>query len=414
MHEWHIQARKERGREIAEQFKDRIKRKGEDWLVPSSRSRKRHYKVNLDPTNVSCTCPDHQDTGERCKHIFAVEHLLRGGDEAGSVPAPAPTPPKPVKPGTQRNWREYNDTQTNEEDEFEPLLHTILQSVPEPEYERGRRPVPLRDSLFSTVSKVYGGKSARRTMTRLNRAYEAGYLTKPVCFSTITACLESPSTTAILRDLIIKSSLPVVPIERVFAIDSTGFAGSRFVRWQDIKYRGQHEHVWAKMHIMVGTKTHIITAVIIKERDAADLGQLPELLATTAQNFTIREVVADKVYNTVRNQKEIAAIGAKAFIPFKSTHTGRRGGIWKQKFQEWHENLEDSLDHYHKRVQVETAFSMMKAKFGDNLRSKHELSMKNEALAKAFCHNLHCLICCMRSHKIGIEFFWEVFKDAAD
>jgi transposase len=415
MHEWHIQARKERGREIAERFKDRIKQKGGVWFVPSSKARKNRYKVNLDPTNISCSCPDHQETGERCKHIFAVEYLLRGGDEAGIAPVPAPTPPKPVKPTIQRNWREYNDTQTKEEDEFEPLLHTILQSVPEPEHERGRRPVPLRDALFAAISKVYLGRSARRAMTRLNRAYEAGYLSKPVCFSTITACLESASTTAILNDLIVRSSLPVVPIERVFAVDSTGFAGSRFVRWQDIKYRGNHEHIWAKMHIMVGTRSHIITAVAIKERDAADLGQLPELLRTTAQHFTIREVVADRVYNTVRNQEEIAEIGARAYIPFKSSHTGRRGGIWKEKFQQWHDNLDESLDHYHKRVQVEAAFSMMKAKFGDSLRSKHELPMKNEALCKALCHNLHCLIRLMYSHKIGIEFFTEVFeKHAAD
>jgi hypothetical protein len=327
MHEWHIQAGKERGREIAERFKDRIKRKGEFWFVPSSRAPKRRYKVKLDPTNVSCSCADHQETGERCKHVFAVEHLLRGGEEAGTAPAPAPTPPKPVKPAIQRNWREYNDTQTNEAHEFEPLLHQILQSIPERKHERGRPPVSIRDALFATTSKVYSGRSARRAMTSLNRAYESGYLTQPVCFSTITACLEAASTTAILHDLIVRSSLPVAPIEHVFAIDSTGFAGSRFVRWQDIKYRGQHEHVWAKMHAMVGTKTHMITAVIIKERDAADLGQLPELLSITGQNFTIREVVADRVSNTVRNQKEIAEIGARAVIPFKSSHTGRRGGI---------------------------------------------------------------------------------------
>jgi hypothetical protein len=415
MHEWHMQARRERGQEITERFKDQIKRKGADWLVPSSRARKRRYRVKLDPTNVSCSCPDHQETGQRCKHIYAVEHLLRGGDEASTAPAPAPAARKSHKPAPKRNWREYNETQINEEDEFEPLLHQILQSVPEPEHERGRRPVPLGDSLFATVSKVYLGRSARRSMTCLKRAYEAGYLTKPVCFSTITACLESASTTAILNDLIIRSSLPVAPIERVFAIDSTGFVGSRFVNWQEIKYRGMYEHVWAKMHIMVGTRTHIITAAAIKERDAADLGQLPELLRITARHFTVREVLADRVYNTVRNQEEIAEFGARAYIPWKSSHKGKRGGIWKQKFQEWHENIEESLAHYHQRVQVESTFSMMKAKFGDNLRSKNELPMKNEALCKALCHNLHCLIQVMYSRKIGIEFFTEVFeKHAAD
>jgi hypothetical protein len=76
------------------------------------------------------------------------------------------------------------------------------------------------------------------------------------------------------------------------------------------------------MHAMVGTSTQMITAAIIKERDTADLGQLPELLRITAQNFIIEEVLANKVYNTVNSQKAIAALGAHAYIPFKTNHAG--------------------------------------------------------------------------------------------
>jgi hypothetical protein len=75
---------------------------------------------------------------------------------------------------------------------------------------------------------------------------------------------------------------------------------------------------------MGGVKTHIITPAVILDRNASDLAQLPKLLHTTAQNFTVRQVSADAVYNTKRNQEEIAAIGAEAFIPFKSNHTGSK------------------------------------------------------------------------------------------
>jgi hypothetical protein len=55
---------------------------------------------------------------------------------------------------------------------------------------------------------------------------------------------------------------------------------------------------------------------------------LPKLLHTTHQNFTIRQVSADAVYNTKRNQEEIAAIGAEAYpYPAKAgctTVAGRR------------------------------------------------------------------------------------------
>lgn len=403
----HIEVRKRRGQEIALRFKGKIvRRKDGIWLVPSSKSPRKRYEVDLDPTNPSCTCPDHQETGEKCKHYFAIQEII--GPQAVVAPHAPPRPRTPAD--AERDWSIYNGIQENEEDEFEPLLWLICQHIREPDYERGRPPIPWSDATFASTSKVYSEKSARRVMSRLNRAYRDGYLTRRVNFNTISSFFEKEAATAILEDLIIRSSLPAAPFERVFAADSTGFAGNKFVRWQDIKYRGRHEHLWAKMHIMAGIETHMITAVIIKERDAADLAQLPELLRITRQNFIVEEVLADRVYNTANNQRIIAEAGAQAYIPPKSTHTGRRGGIFKAKLIEWNENRERSLAHYGQRAQVETAFSMMKMKFGDSLRSKNELPMKNEALAKALCHNVYCLIKMMGEGKISMDYLSAIFQ----
>ena len=161
--------------------------------------------------------------------------------------------------------------------------------------------MPMGDAVFAAVSKVFLTKSARRVMPRLNLAYERGFLERPIIFNTISAYLEKPQLSLILNDLLIKSSLPLVPVETVFAIDSTGVVGNRFVRWTDVKYRGMIEHVWAKVHLMGGVKTHIITAAVILDRNASDIAQLPNLLHTTAQNFTVRQVSADAVYNSKRN-----------------------------------------------------------------------------------------------------------------
>ena len=49
---------------------------------------------------------------------------------------------------------------------------------------------------------------------------------------------------------------------------------------------------------------------------------------------------------------------------------------------------------------------MMKAKFGDAVRSKTDTAMTNEALCKVLCHNLCVLIQSM--YELGIEAtFWE-------
>jgi transposase len=64
------------------------------------------------------------------------------------------------------------------------------------------------------------------------------------------------------------------------------------------------------------------------------------------------------------------------------------------------------LVHYHKRSNVESTFSMIKAKFRDHVRSKTDVAMTNEVLAKILCHNICCVIQSM--YELGIEpAFWE-------
>jgi transposase len=89
------------------------------------------------------------------------------------------------------------------------------------------------------------------------------------------------------------------------------------------------------------------------------------------------------------------------FIPFKSNHTGAAGGLFAKAFHFFSFKREEFLAHYHKRSNSESTFSMMKAKFGDAIRSKTDIAMKNEALCKVLCHNICCLISAM--YELGID-----------
>jgi len=63
------------------------------------------------------------------------------------------------------------------------------------------------------------------------------------------------------------------------------------------------------------------------------------------------------------------------------------------------------LGRYHLRSNVESTFSMTKAKFRDSVRSKNETAMKNEVAAKVVCHNMCCLIQSM--YELGVDpVFW--------
>jgi hypothetical protein len=120
-------------------------------------------------------------------------------------------------------------------------------------------------------------------------------------------------------------------VEVDFAVDSSGFTSSRFVRWFDHKYGAvRQQHTWVKVHLMCGVKTNIVTAVEIRDKVASDTKLLPALVETTAKNFKLREVSGDKGYGSIKNYAAVARHGATPYIAFKSVHTGKPGGLCKK------------------------------------------------------------------------------------
>jgi transposase len=53
---------------------------------------------------------------------------------------------------------------------------------------------------------------------------------------------------------------------------------------------------------------------------------------------------------------------------------------------------DEFLKHYHRRSNVESTFSAIKAKFGAGVRSKKFVAQQNEVLAKVLLWNLTCII----------------------
>ncbi len=71
----------------------------------------------------------------------------------------------------------------------------------------------------------------------------------------------------------------------------------------------------------------------------------------------------------------------------------------------YHFNRDAFLAHYHKRSNAESTFAMIKARFGERIRSKTDVAQTNEMLLKVLCHNICVVIQSM--HELGIEpTFW--------
>ena len=345
--------RKQRGTHIADTCKltRQTSPKGDLWLVPSSVSGQ--YAVKLGEHYPTCTCPDYELRGMRCKHIFAVEITLKREQnvDGSTTTTKTITVIETVKkPTYKQQWPAYNRAQTNEKDKFQMLLADLCRGIKdETPRTKGQPRLPLADAIFSAVFKVYSTVSGRRFMSDLREAASRGHIAKAPHYNSIFNYLENPAVTDILRTLITESAKPLKSVEVDFACDSSGFMTSRFVKWFDQKYGVEKSKAeWVKVHIMTGVKTNVVTAVEIHEKYTHDAPLLPELVAATAKNFTMREASADKGYSSYENHDAIAKAGATPFIAFKSNTKAIQGGLFEKMFHYFSFRREEFLAHYHK------------------------------------------------------------------
>jgi hypothetical protein len=414
-----MDARQEKGLQIAATTK--LARNGNVWFVPSQAG-KGKYEVN--PETKHCTCPDFESRQSTCKHLYAVEYTIRR-EYTDDGHTQTFTETVTVKKTYKQEWPAYNAAQVNEKSEFQKLLHELCKGIGEPSQKMGRPRLPLEDMIFSAAFKVYSTVSGRRFMSDLSDAYGKGYISKLPCYNSIFNYFEDETLTPYLTMLIEESSLPLTAIESDFAVDSSGFSTCRFFQWVDAKYKDKalvSKREWVKVHLMCGVKTNIVTAVEISGKYEADCPFFKDLVDTTAENFVMQEVSADKAYLSADNLQAVVDHSAMPYIPFKVNSASefgqgkrrshakkknweRKSALWRQMYHYYEFNQTWFMRQYHKRSNVETTFHMIKSKFGDSLRSKTKTAQINEALCKVLCHNICVLVQSMWELNIKPEFW---------
>jgi transposase len=394
--------------------KSNLRRKGNVWIVPSQAGHG-EYEVTNDLFTPRCTCPDFENRQASCKHIYAVSYVIEREQTADGQTVVTETVKVTRKTYTQ-DWKSYNTAQTHEKSELQALLYELCKGLPEPEQRRGRPRLSLADIIFSSTYKVYSTVSGRRFDTDLREAKQRGYLTKLPHYNSVFRYLESEALTPYLYELISLSAQPLKSVESDFAVDSSGFSTGQFMRWFDVKYgKEEDRRQWLKVHLMTGTKTNIVTSVEVSDGYSNDYHHFKPLVNKTAElGFSMKEVSADKAYLGGENLLTTLRHGAIPYIPFKSnsvSHSmgsyGAKSTLWTRMFHFYHLHREEFLSHYHKRSNVETTFHMIKAKFGQRLRSKSLTAQINEALCKVLCHNLCVVIQSMHELNITPEFSTE-------
>jgi transposase len=398
-----MDAREQRGLVIAALCK--LNCQGAVWSVPSQTDGSKRYAV--DPQQKTCTCPDHQEGGFCCKHIYAVTFVIQRELFADGTVTETKSVTFTEKKKYRQNWPSYNAAQTIEKSRFQVLLADLCDGIAEPEQVgKGRPRLPVRERLFAGVLKIYSTFSSRRFASDLTDAKNRGYVQNSMHFNQVSKYLQDEDSTEPLRLLVARSALPLKAVETNFAVDSSGFSTCRFVRWYDEKWGKERTgRDWVKCHAICGVQTGIIADAQVTDRDTNDCPLLPSLVKATAKSFKVGDVTADKGYLSVENVEAIHAVGGMPFIAPKINTNGSAGGLFEKMVHYYLYRRDEFLQHYHQRSNIESVFSAIKRKFGDAVRSKTDTAMRNEVLAKVVCHNLCRVI--KSQVELGIEpEFW--------
>ncbi len=374
---------------------------GSRWLVPSQSNASGGYVVDAD--RRTCSCPDHEDRGSQCKHIWAVLYFR------SEVTLPNGATVLTEQRITYRqDWPQYNRAQCEEKDRVQLLLRGLCDGIVQPEQTNGRPRLPLADVVYSATMKVYGTMSGRRATSDIRACADRGLVEKAPSYNSVFRYLERDDMAPLLKALVHEAAAPLKAIETTFATDSTGFATNTYARWFDEKYGGEKKcQQWIKLHAQVGTVTNVIASVEATESTVSDSTMLVPLLASSvARGFNVKELSADKAYLSNDNLTAVEAVGAVPYVPFKANSRGTgKSDAWRRLWHTFEARNDEFLAHYHKRSNVETTFSMVKRKFGAAVRAKTFAAQVNEVLLKCLCHNLSVLVHAI--HELGIEpTFW--------
>ena len=296
------------------------------------------------------------------------------------------------KPKYRRDFAAYDLAQTTERPAFLRLLAELCSGIPEEPYIFGRPRIAMRDMVFAAVHKVYCLFSLRRAESDLREAVSLGYIEKVPRFNTVSEYMQKPEMSDILLDMVHASAMPMKDIESRFAVDSTGFATTRFVKWHNKRWGKETEtREWVKGHFLCGVNTKIIIDARITGLDVHDTNLFMPLLDGNLQSFYSESVAADKAYSSGKNLHLAMLMGMVPYIDFKvnTRIPGERAiSSWAQMYHFYRFNEEEFYHHYHQRSNIESAMHMVKTKFGDALRSKTDIAQANEVLAKVLCHNM--------------------------
>jgi transposase len=285
---------------------------------------------------------------------------------------------------------------TTELSQFLQLLHQLRESLKEPQPTDNKSRLSSLEMLFCLILKVYLRVSARTLTSFLNEIQEWNAMDRKPSSSSILNYLKSAETTALLGRLLEKTVVSLWGQELHASIDSTRLYFSGYHKEENRKTkRITIERNYVRLHVIVDNRTHLILAAKVSKWYEDEKQFFEPLLRLATERFHIVSISGDKNYCSAANVKMAEELGCTPYLMPKKTHKQgpKKSRAWNDNIERCRKGTEEDSQRYGQRKQIETAFSMVKVRFTDELESKknHEAQI-NEAFCLALCHNLRALI----------------------
>jgi len=195
----------------------------------------------------------------------------------------------------------------------------------------------------------------------------------------------------ILLHVAIGRFIGIVCPDKIFGgADATGFENRHCTPYYS--YRCSLRRSYTKMSAGSDMKSQIICAVVIQHHPIShDIKHFPKLFSQMLDVVAMNVMVLDKGYDSEPIHKMIRDENVLSMIPVRdrdgmiSRTTGRYRKSMRREFDE-------SL--YHQRNKCETVFSVIKRKFGSEIKSYNDTMKTKELLYRVLAYNCHrmCLI----------------------
>jgi len=401
------------------------------FVVPSATHPGTNYVV--DAQRRSCSCPDFAEfgavPGHRCKHVVSVlivTHEITLPD-GGSIAVQ-----QKITIQYPRDWRAVNKYLVDLPRIGPLLIRDLVSGIPRPAVfvdgilcpaeprGPGRPRVEIRDVVHAAILRTFERRTIRGTVEVMERSRDRGLGLDPMHYNTLAEHAADPRLMPILQDLMGATAKVLVPIERNFAIDSTGFTTCVYESWNRAKHgykppanpedRGpkapKRKHRWLKCNACIGTSTHGITAVVITDSRVHDTKMFAELVhRTVSHGFVPEKFTADAAYINTANIEVVEGVGAAPYIMFKKNMNGKSSPALTRLMAKLTSDPEDYMREYHNRSNVETSFGIMKQQFGGNVNARKPAGQYNELMCKVICHNIARIVHAIHELSISPKFW---------